>query len=206
MNGIIELPKSLIKPADRMLARAFQDYPPYVYYIDDAEKRRRHLPVVLNVSVQLGFHYGKVYATSTNLEGVLITMPHPGGEYTFWRLVRCGVLGSMLGSMFRLGFSVGEKMGQIEGTIAQAHEDLLADPHIYVMQVGVDPAEQGKGYATKLFNHVFAIADEGHLPVFIDTCSETDVAIYQHLDFETVDTRPIGQTGLVTTALVRAAR
>jgi GNAT superfamily N-acetyltransferase len=189
-----------------MLARAFQDYPPYMYYIADAEKRRRHLPAVLNVSVQLGIRYGNVYATSPNLEGVIITMPHPGGGYSFWRLVRSGVLVSMLGSIFRIGLSVGERMGQIEGTIAQAHEELLADPHIYVMQVGVDPPEQGKGYATHLFNHVFSLADESHLPVFIDTCSETDVAIYQHLGFETVDTRPIGDTGLVTTALVRAAQ
>jgi ribosomal protein S18 acetylase RimI-like enzyme len=199
--GILDLQRGNIKPASAMLARAFHDYPTYTFAIPDGERRRQRLPALMALNVRLGFYYGNAYATTPGMEGVMLTMPYPGGEFTWWRLIRCGMLGLMRG-----GASVGEKIGLVEGTIAEAHEELAPGPHVYVMMVGVDPASQGIGRAATLFRHVFRLADERHLPVFIDTCSESDVIIYQHLEFETVDRRPIPDTPLETTAMIRSAR
>ena len=199
--GIINLQRRDIKSASAMLARAFQDYPSYKFAIEDDERRRRRLQAMMALNVKLGFYYGNAYATSSAMEGVMLTMPHPGGEFTMWRLIRCGMLNLMIG-----GASTGQKIGLVEETIGGAHEELSPGPHLYVMMVGVDPTFQGKGYASRLFRHVFQLAEEQHQPVFIDTCSESDVAIYLHLDFEIVDRRPISGTPLETTALIRSAR
>jgi ribosomal protein S18 acetylase RimI-like enzyme len=199
--GIIELQKRDIKPVSAMLARAFQDYPPYKFAIPDDERRRHRLPAMMTLNVKLGFYYGNAYATSPALEGGMLTMPYPGGEFTWWRLIRCGML-----SLMRGGASIGQNIGLVEETIATAHEELAPGPHIYIMMVGVDPENQKKGYASKLFQHVISFADDRQVPLFIDTCSETDVALYQHLEFEVVDRRPIPGTPLETTAMIRSAR
>ncbi|HME53952.1 MAG TPA: GNAT family N-acetyltransferase [Candidatus Lokiarchaeia archaeon] len=198
---IIDLRRYDIKSASIMLAHAFQAYAPYTFAIPDDERRRRRLPAMMALNVRLGFYYGNAYATSPAMEGVMLTMPYPGGEFTFWRLIRCGMLSLLLS-----GVATGQKIGLVEETIGIAHEELAPGPHVYVMMVGVDPAYQGRGYASRLFRHVFSFADERHQPVFIDTCSETDVAVYQHLDFEVVDRRPIPHSPLQTTAMIRSAR
>lgn len=198
---IIDLQRHDIKLASAMLAHAFQDYPSYKFAIPDDERRRRRLPTMMALNVKLGFYYGNAYATSPAMEGVMLTMPNPGGEFTMWRLIRCGMLNLMIG-----GGAIGQKIGLVEETIGRAHEELSPGPHVYIMMVGVDPAFQRKGYASQLFRYVFSLADERHQPVFIDTCSETDVALYQHLEFEIVDRRPIHGTPLETTAMIRSAK
>lgn len=99
LSTLVRLGKPDIKPAAKVLARAFQEHPIFVYSIPDASKRRDKLHHVFEKGVRYGVLYGEVYATSPNLEGVAILLPAETADMTLWRLIRVG----MLFLFFRLG-------------------------------------------------------------------------------------------------------
>lgn len=99
LSTLVQLGKHDIKPAAKVLARAFQEHPIFVYSIPDASKRREELHHVFEKGVRYGVLYGEVYATSPNLEGVAILLPSETADMTLWRLIRVG----MLFLFFRLG-------------------------------------------------------------------------------------------------------
>ena len=57
--------------------------------------------------------------------------------------------------------------------------------HIYLMMVGVSSNCQGKGVGGKMFRAVFQAADSLGVPVYLETESENNEAMYKHYGFET---------------------
>ena len=101
-SNLIRLTKAKVKPAGKMLTRAFQDDPAFGYIAPDAFKRRDKLPRMFECFIRYGALYGEVYATSPNLEGVVIWLPSEKAERTLWRMIRIGALS--------LYFTVGRKI------------------------------------------------------------------------------------------------
>jgi len=75
LNNLIRLDDSQSKAAADVLARAFQDDPLFVYFFPNAFQRMNNLPRIFRYVVHRGVLYGEVYATSTNLEGVVVWLP-----------------------------------------------------------------------------------------------------------------------------------
>mmetsp|Transcript_15109 Transcript_15109/g.22254 ORF Transcript_15109/g.22254 Transcript_15109/m.22254 type:complete len:258 (+) Transcript_15109:50-823(+) len=60
--------------------------------------------------------------------------------------------------------------------------------YIYLYQVAVHSDFQGKGFGGKLFNTLFAAADSLGVPVYLETESEENEALYHRLGFQTIET------------------
>jgi ribosomal protein S18 acetylase RimI-like enzyme len=56
--------------------------------------------------------------------------------------------------------------------------------HWYLLAIGVDPANQGKGIGSQLLKTVLCEADKSQLPCYLETMTEIDVQFYRKQGFE----------------------
>ncbi|CAE7662247.1 rebM [Symbiodinium microadriaticum] len=60
-------------------------------------------------------------------------------------------------------------------------------PHAHVKVVAVDPDAQGMGFCGKLMRFVNTWADSRHLPLWLETSGERNVAIYERFGYKTME-------------------
>jgi GNAT superfamily N-acetyltransferase len=179
-DNLLRLDKSHIKPATRVLARAFQDYPLFVYLIPDDSERKNKLPYFLETFVCYGVFYGEVYATSPNLEGVAVWWPPQPAISMPWRMVRSGMLSVLL----KLGKNPVARLLPVAYHMSRIHERHAPSRYWFLHVIGVEPDLQGKGYAATLLRPMLARIDGEQLPCYLDTEDEKNVPLYQHYDFK----------------------
>ena len=194
LSTLVRLGKPDIKPAAKVLARAFQEHPIFVYFIPDASKRRDKLHHVFEKAVRYGVLYGEVYATSPNLEGVAIWLPSETADMTLWRLLRVG----MFSLFFRLGGGFIVRGLRIADFLSSVQQSYAPSRYWLFQFLGIDPEQQGKGYAGTLVKAMLSRIDEEHLPCYLDTEDEKNVPIYEHLGFRVVEEVTIPRAMLVS--------
>jgi ribosomal protein S18 acetylase RimI-like enzyme len=67
----------------------------------------------------------------------------------------------------------------------------------------VDPAYQGKGYASRLLKPMLARIDRENMPCYLDTEEEKNVSIYQHFGFKVLEEVKIPSTDIILRAMLR---
>ncbi len=173
VKKLVRLRESEIEPAAETLARAFHDYPAFVYVFPDAAERKKELPLLLQSFVHYGVLHGEVYATSPNLEGVAVWLPpgYPGGFEKVPEVSK--------GALERMMY-----FGAQVYAVRQRH---VPAAHWFLEFIGVIPELQGRGYASILLKPMLARIEREHLPCYLDTEKEENVAIYQHYGFKVVE-------------------
>ncbi len=168
-SKLVRLTESQIEPAAETLARAFHDYPVFVYVFPDAAERRNELPLLLQSFVHYGVLHGEVYATSRNLEGVTVWMPpdYPGGFSVVPEVSKDAL----------------DRMAYFGGQVYSVRRRHVPSAHWFLEFIGVIPELQGKGYASVLLTPMLARIEREHLPCYLDTEVEKNVAIYQRYGF-----------------------
>ena len=199
LSTLVRLGKPDIKPAAKVLARAFQEQPIFVYFIPDASKRRDKLHHVFEKAVRYGVLYGEVYATSPNLEGVAIWLPSETADMTLWRLIRVG----MFSLFFRLGGGFIVRGLRIADFLSSVQQRYAPSRYWLFQFLGIDPEQQGKGYAGTLVKAMLSRIDEEHLPCYLDTEEEENVPLYQRYGFRVVEELTIPGTDIRLWAMLR---
>jgi len=163
------------------LARAFQDDPLMRYAIADAEQRRRLLPRLIALNVRYGCRYGEVY-TTPGYEGAAIWLPPGQTHMTLWRILRTGMFTAPLWAPWlalrRLAVS-GDHA-------ARLHARCLTEPHWYLVQIGIEPAAQRHGIASRLIQPMLTRMDAANLPCYLETENAANIAFYQRLGFRVI--------------------
>jgi len=196
------LTKSDIKPAVKVLARAFQNYTLLQYYFPDELKRQKIATYFLASAVFSGIRYGEIYATSSNLEGIAVWMPSENYPVTSLRLLRSVPLSIIFGFGRYGGFRIRQPGEYMDA----AHRRLAPFRHWFLEVIGVDPRFQGKGYAGKLLRSMLARTDKEGLPCYLETLNEQNALLYEHFGFEVVEKSTITGTSLTNWAMLREAR
>jgi GNAT superfamily N-acetyltransferase len=199
LSNLVRLTKAQVKPAAEMMARAFQDYPLMAYFFPDESERMEMSVFSFQYLIRYGLLYGEVYATSPNLEGAAVWLPSDKTRRTLWRRIRSGLF---LGA-FREEKKSTKKQRAFGDYVASLHERRAPSEYRYLQLIGVDPVHQGKGYSSILLESMFARLDKEHMPSFLETHSEKNVAIYQHHDFRVVEESEFPGSGLITWAMLR---
>lgn len=57
-------------------------------------------------------------------------------------------------------------------------------PHYYLQNIGVDPLYQGQGLSSKLLMPMIKQCDSGGIPIYLETATEQNIALYRHFGFE----------------------
>lgn len=79
-------------------------------------------------------------------------------------------------------FAVLEQMGK-------AHPD---EPHWYLPLIGVDPAQQCKGFGSALMQHALQVCDRDGTPAYLESSNPRNIPLYQRLGFELLDAIQVG--------------
>jgi len=187
------------KQIAEMLARAFHDDPMAHFVFPEAESRNNKLPNFYEIPFRYGLHYGEVYVTSSNLEGVAVWVPSEKAYMSIWGIM---LAGAFLNAM-RMGNKPGERIGHLGTFLDKQHKLHVPEKHWYLYVLGVDPSYQGQGNASKLLKPMLARLDEEGLPAYLETHKEKNVAMYQHFGFDVVEESTLPGTTLITWAMKR---
>ncbi|MFX1451176.1 MAG: GNAT family N-acetyltransferase [Promethearchaeota archaeon] len=184
LSDLFRLTEDHIKPAGKMLARAFEDNPIFIYLIPDTIERKNKLRYIFEFIIHYGVLYGEVYAPSSNLEGVAAWLPSEKAYKTIKRMILSG--GENVLKKLGRDFYV-KKSKPLEDWTDSIHKRLAPFRHWYLEPLGVDPKFQGKGNASILLKAMLVRVDQEQLPIFLITNLEKNVQIYQHFGFKILE-------------------
>jgi GNAT superfamily N-acetyltransferase len=189
ISKLVRITEAQTQPAAQTLARAFYDYPLFVYLFPDQNERRNELPLLFESQVRYGVLHGEVYATSSNLEGVAVWLPpgFPGG-FSFTPSIS-------MGALIR-----NDHWGREVWRVRKRHVTIS---HWFLELIGILPEYQGKSYARVLLAPMLARIEGEYLPCYLDTEVEKNVAIYQHYGFKVVEETDVRGTGIHSWGMLR---
>lgn len=199
LDSLFCLTKAHTRPAAEMMSRAFFDYPLVVHFFPDPAERARKQAHSFQSLLDYGIRCGEVYATSPGLEAVAMWLPSARAHRSRWQEILSGNMRSLLGGFMR---KQSRQKAYIDYSRA-VHRRCAPFPHVYLQLLGVDPAHQGKGYASALLRPMFARLDEIGLPCFLETQAEKNVALYRHLSFEVVEEGLVPGSQVTSWAMLR---
>ena len=170
-----------------VLARAFAEDPMIVHFFPDPEMRERFLPRFFQFRLKQGLRYGKVYAPSPKIEGVAIWRHSDTRADSLWGMIRVGGLGLIR----MVGWKRASKMLSVARFGSHLRETLTVKPYMHLGPLGVDPAHQGQGYASRLIRPMLERLASDGLPCYLEANDESNVPLYEHLGFSVVVERDV---------------
>jgi ribosomal protein S18 acetylase RimI-like enzyme len=196
-----------VETASKILARAFQDDPLFVYCIPDPNKRKIKCVDHCKWLILLGILSGEVYTTSGDIEGVAIWHPYAiedkkRGEQSKEILRKLRKIRRELFSdvLYAARMNIFE---EIANSFQIEHVNF---PHWYLTIIGVDPTHQGRGHGTKLIKMRLAKIDEQNLPCYLHTENEKNVEYYEHLGFKLIGKNKVPNMDIYHHAMLRNKR
>ena len=170
-GGVADLGSEHYESAADVLARAFVD-DPVIRYVAKGYDR---LPVsagVLRPILRHGLKYGRVWGV---IEGGIVqaaSIWFPPTEHP-----------AEFQERFEIEPDALERMGTFNEWADTVHHQAINGAHWYLEIVGVAPESQRRGLGTRLVRHGMALAALDALPVYLNTTSMANVALYSSLGF-----------------------
>ena len=182
LNSLFQFYKDNIHLACKCAAQAYFEMDNGFTFISDPTKRMQFLTKIMDFTFRYSFKYGEVFATYSNLEGVVAWLPHDKVFISTLQYVRYGALSAF----FTLGRGYLKKSRVYSSICQEMHKKHANFPHWYLYNLAVTPKHQGKGFTSKMLKPKLLILDKLHLPCFLET-GEINTALYQHFGFEVVE-------------------
>lgn len=201
-NKLLRLTRKDRDAGAAVLGRAFTEYELLQYYFPDETERQAVAVTFGFIALSVCLKYGEVYASSAKMEGVSAWLPPGKAPSGGWQIIR-SVPPSVL---FRFGRQGASRMQAYGRYVDNMHRKLVPYPHWYLQIIGVDPVYQGQGFSSQLVKPMLERIDRVHLPCFLETNIEKNVAIYQRFGFGVVSEDEIPGTELTSFAMLRKAQ
>lgn len=182
-----------------MLARAFKNDPINAYAFPNLAGRMKKMPYAYQYLLRYYLSYGGSFITSPQLEGVAVWIHSDNLGTSFWRMLISGAIWPAM----KMGIEAGRKMLVFDKYMERKHSELVHVKHWYLFLLGVDPQQQGKGYASKLLREMLTGIDEEDLPCYLETEAERNVPIYEHFGFDVIDEFIVPNTMVKIWAMLR---
>ncbi|MFW2383171.1 MAG: GNAT family N-acetyltransferase, partial [Acidimicrobiales bacterium] len=181
---LIELPPQECKSAGAVLGRAFCDDPLWVAVFPDHELRPGLLTNMFTALAKATLAARGRAETTLRGEGVALWLP-PGEDLGFWAMVKSGFTLPLFA--VRLPGVDRKRMLAVLGQLGDRRNALMPDPHWYLSAIGVDPEHQGEGLGSALVRSGIHRADDGNMPIYLETETEGNVRFYENLGFEVIE-------------------
>ncbi len=201
-EAIIRLSKEQIGPASEMLTRAFLNDPKLTSIIPDEQTRGEKGKHLFAFELRYGLNYGRVYATSSNLEGVAVWLSGDRSEITLWRAMRSGGFALQKG----LGKEAMERLTLFSDQVDSYHKKHVPSRHCYLFFIGVDPHLHGKGFGGKLIRPMLERMDGEQMACYLNTQNEKNIGLYEHFGFTVVEQVRLPGTDFLHTCMIRKPR
>lgn len=188
---------NLAVAADKF-SKAMVNDPLHVYFFPEAQTRGRKIYAMYYFMVKMNLL--NTFSTSDCCEGVAVW------ERPYDHLLKVKLQDLMLGFglLFKVGYTSLNRMSKYQRWSARLKKKTIGDPFWYLNVIIVDPAFQGKGYASQLIKPVLASADESGHKVCLETQNENNIPIYEKYGFALVSSQKIPGTNINHYILIRA--
>ena len=181
LDSLYRLQKRDVRPAAAVLADAFGQDPIWKVVLSDATPTQK--VSAFETPLRYCLMYGRVYATSDNLEGVAAWLPGDSTTFTPLRLVWSGAMPAA----FRLGWKTAKKMEPIFGPLeAYRTETMRGRPFVYLQIIGVATSMQGRGFGGTLLRALIGDCERSGKSLYLETETEDNVRIYERFGFAVV--------------------
>jgi ribosomal protein S18 acetylase RimI-like enzyme len=188
-----------VDAAASVLAQAFVDDPLVVYMLPRRRSRLKTVEKFFRIIGEIGIRHGRGFGVGEPLQAV-----------AFWEFPDRGAVSISvkgLGKFVPLLFTQ-YPLGLIRARAVLRETDALhakhaPERHFYLDNLGVIPSAQGRGLSSKLIRPVLALADSQRVPVYTDTVTQGNVALYGHFGFQCLAASPVADTGIRVFALKR---
>jgi ribosomal protein S18 acetylase RimI-like enzyme len=160
----------------KTLARAFQNEEACSYIFPDPAVRARRLIAMFRVIVAGDAPAGSIYQSAGG-EAITLWRAPRKASGTSWEFAR-----SLFPFIAALGTGIGRGL-KISGLIEKHHP---TEPFYYLHFAGCAPEHQGKGFGGAAIRAGLGQADADHLPAYLETATERNLALYRNLGFEVV--------------------
>jgi len=182
LQGLYVVSKREIPKAAAVLTDAFQHDPLFSRLFGDAEERSYKYSKVAHMMLRHCFTYGAVYASSEHFEGVIAVTQDRNSYITTWQLIRSGGIVPFLSLGLRSLMKVAGSLAPMDGV---RRKQMKNRAYAYINIIGVASEHQGNGYGGKLLRSMLAASDDANLPTYLETETESNVALYERFGFKT---------------------
>jgi ribosomal protein S18 acetylase RimI-like enzyme len=177
-NDLYKIEKNDVERCVTTLKDAFKDDPLWKEVFRDDPDKDKALTGFFTIPILYWIKFGKVYATSEQIEGVAVWLP---GEKSYM-----GFLGLLRSGAASYGARIGKPSMKNLSLLGKHLEPdrkrfMKGKKYTYLTIIGVNSTHQGKGYGSILLNKIAAECDEAgeHL----ETESEETVKFYEKHGF-----------------------
>lgn len=191
-----------VAEATEVISQSFMEDPLCVFMLPRRESRLEALRIFFSLMSELAIKNQRVFGVGEPLQGVAF-WESPGQESLSISLKAVGKFLPLLFSPYPIGY---RRAKPIFKQIAAKRKKHAEGPHFYLDNIGVLPAAQGKGLASKLIRPILEMADAQKVMVYTDTVTESNVGFYEHFGFENVEKSEVQKTGVTVWALRRPAK
>ena len=188
-----------VEQAAQVIAQSFVDDPLISYMLPFKTTRGETLVKFFRVYGEISIKNQRGYGVGEPLQGVAY-WKFPEQENMSISVKSLGKFLPLLFTMYPIGYF---RARAILSQIDALHKKYADEPHFYLDNLGVLPSARGKGLASKLIRPFLEMADGQKVIAYTDTVTRSNVALYEHFDFECVEKSPITGTGITVYALRR---
>ena len=103
-------------------------------------------------------------------------------EQTFWRVLRSGAIFSAS----KIGNNLGKDLSRTLDPLDADRKENIKPPYMYLQAIAVSPKFQGQGLGSKLLRSMFKRLDSNEIPIYLETETEKNAAMYKKLGFQVV--------------------
>ena len=157
------------------------------------------ISMMYEIPIRLGLRYGKVYATSENLEGIITFTPGKYATMNLWNILWSGAIIPAL----KLRKKVGKLMRDMGKLLEEDKKNLNIGPFIYLFVIGVVQESQGKGFGGKMLRALIEKAENEGKSIYLETETEENVRLYKKFGFEILKKIKIPELNLPMWEMVR---
>ncbi len=186
--NVVHLRQSHIARAGDVLALAFDADPIFRSLVPDSGERYRSLSLVFRAVVEYTLTHGIVYATP-NLEGVICWLP-PGKTRITGRRIAAAGFGLAI-AVRRLSPAIRRRFLRGTDYTAAVHKRIMPEPHWYLLALGVQPEQQGRGIGSALMAPILTGAGATGVPCYLETQTDRNLGFYRRFGFEVAETGQI---------------
>jgi ribosomal protein S18 acetylase RimI-like enzyme len=202
-EGLYRLQKKDIPQAVSVLADAFRDDPIWNKIFEEVSWSDPKLHAFFETPIRYCLHFGDVCATSKNLEGIAAWIPGNLAKMSFWRLIQSGAIRPAM----KIGFKLGKELKPLFAPIQEDRDrNMEGRSFIYLQIIGVAAAHQRKGFGTKLLEPIIAESERIGAPLYLETETEFNVAIYEKFGFKLIKRIVLPEIELPMWEMVRETR
>jgi ribosomal protein S18 acetylase RimI-like enzyme len=179
VENLYRLQKHEAAQAGLVLSEAFQDDPVFNAIFEGAAPEQ--WVAFFTAPVVYCLKYGQAIAPSAQMEGIAAWVPGKYADMDFFRMLFSGAMWAGM----KMGMEIAQKLKVIFGPVEQDRKvHMQGRDYLYLQIIGVAPQFQGQGFGKKLLNALFAESGQTGLPIYLETETDENVQIYQHLGFK----------------------